>query len=77
MSLMIRRLRSSKAEDTDSRRLWVIANNTLVGHVEAVRILRASTWHRNTLDWHRYILAMGFRLAMAGSRWDLEIRIDE
>ena len=69
---MIRRLRSSKVEDTDSRRLSVIVYNTLIGHVEAVRILRASTWHRNTLDWQRYILAMAFRLAMAGSRWDLK-----
>lgn len=71
MSLTIRRPGNSKMEDTDSKWLRVIVYNTLIGHVDAVRVLH-STWHSNTPDWQRYILTMAFRLAVAGSRWDLK-----
>ena len=72
MSLMLKRLRSSKVEDTDSRWLWVIVYNTLIGHVVAARVLH-SNWPRtsNTPDRQRYIFMMAFRLAMVGSGWDL------
>jgi hypothetical protein len=71
MSLMIRRLRvgSSKMEDTDGKWLRAIVYNALIGHVDVVRILHPSS----TPDWRRYILTMAFRLAMAGSGWDLKM----
>jgi hypothetical protein len=43
MSLMIRRLGSSKMEDTDNKWSRVIVYNALIGHVDAVRIIH-STW---------------------------------
>jgi len=71
ISLTIRRLGSSKMEDTDGEWLRAIVYNALMGHVDAVRILH-STCPSNASDWRRYILTMAFRLAMAGSRWDLK-----
>jgi hypothetical protein len=71
MSIMIRRLGSSKMEDTDGKWLRAIVYNALMGHVDAVQILHP-TWPRNTPDWRRYILTMAFRLAMAGSGCDLK-----
>ena len=59
-------------EDTDSRWLRVIVYDTLIGHVDAVRILH-STWHFNTPDWRGCILTMAFKLAVAGSAW-LDLR---
>jgi hypothetical protein len=69
MPSMIRRL-SSKLEDTDSKWLRIIYN-ALIGHVDAVRILHF-TRPSTTPDWQGYILTMAFRLAVAGSGWDLE-----
>jgi hypothetical protein len=73
MSSTIRRLGSSKMEDTDNKWSRVIVYNALIGHVDAVRIIH-STWPSNTPDcqWRRYILAIAFRLAMAGSGCDLK-----
>jgi hypothetical protein len=71
MSLMIRRIGSSKTEDTDSKWLRAIVDSALIGHVDAVRILQ-SIWPSNTPDWRRYILTMAFRLAMGESGWDLK-----
>jgi hypothetical protein len=68
---MIRRLGSGKMEDTDSKWLGAIVHDTLIGHVDAVRVLY-SIWPSNTPDWQRYILTVAFRLAMAWSVWDLK-----
>ena len=70
MSLMIRRLGSSKMEDTNDKWLRAIVDNALIGHVGAVQILH-STLRSNTPDRRRYILMMAFRFAMAESGWDL------
>ena len=48
----------------------VIVYNTLVGHVDVVRILH-STWCSNAKDWGRYIFTMAFRMANGGSGQDL------
>jgi hypothetical protein len=66
-----RRSDSRTVEVTDSNRLGVIVYDALIGNVDVVRILH-STWPGNTPDWRRYILTKAFRLAMAGSGWDLK-----
>ena len=66
MSLVIRRLGSSNMEVTNSKWLRVIAYDILGGNVDTGRILRSTR-----ADWERYIPLMAFRLAVAGSRWDL------
>jgi hypothetical protein len=71
MSLIMRRPGNSKMEDTDSKWLRVIVYDTLMGKVDAVRILHP-TWPGNTPDRQRYILMTAFRLAMARSGWDLK-----
>ena len=48
----------------------IVYNNTLVGHVDMVRILH-STRCSNAKDWGRYILTMAFRMADGGSGLDL------
>jgi hypothetical protein len=68
--LMIRRLGSSKM-DTDSKWLRaIVVYDALMGHVDVLRILHS--WPSNTPDWRRNILTMVFKLAMAGSGWDLK-----
>jgi len=68
---MIRRLGSSKMEDTDSNWLRTIVYDALIGHVDVVRIVH-STRPSNTPDWRGYILTMAFRFAMARSGRDLK-----
>jgi hypothetical protein len=58
-------------EDTDSKWLRVVVYDTLMGHLDAVRILH-STWPSNTPNRWRHILTMAFRLAMAGCGCDLK-----
>ena len=48
----------------------MIVYNTLVGHVNVVRILH-SIQCSNAQDWGRYILTMAFRMADGGSGRDL------
>jgi hypothetical protein len=73
MSIMIRRLGSSKMKDTDDKWLRAIVYNALIGHIDVVRTLHSTRpSNLNTPDWRRYILMMAFRLAMAGSRWNLK-----
>ena len=68
MSLIIRSLGSGKMEDTDGKWLRVIVYDSLMGHVDAGRVLH-STVSTLPSDWQRYILLMAFRLA---SGWDLK-----
>ena len=63
---MIRRLGSSNMEDTNRKRLRVMAHSILGGHVDTERILCSTR-----ADWERYVHLMAFRLAKAGSGWDL------
>ena len=70
MSLVRRRLGSTKMEGADSKWLRAIVYNALICHVDAVRILYVAC--PSTTDWRRYILTMAFGLAMAGSGWDLK-----
>ena len=69
---MIRRLGSSKMKDTDGKWLRAIVYKPLIGHIDVVRTLHSTRpSNLTTPDWRRYILMMAFRLAMAGSGWDL------
>jgi hypothetical protein len=45
--------------------------DTYLGHVDAVRILH-STWPGNNPRLQTYAITMAFRLAMAGSGWNLK-----
>jgi hypothetical protein len=68
---MIKRLGSSKMEDTDSKWLRAKVYNALIGHADVGWIMHSSR-AGSTPDWRRYILMIAFRLAMVGSRWDLK-----